>query len=113
MFVFSNGGASPAWLSCYCPTVGTESLGQVARFPNVDLIAGWVTASENINSCIVICVLLPPDSCANSIFVGIYDVYPTLRVKLLKSTGVLMVRDYQGERLPGAGWFGLCLLIHH
>ena len=58
MFVFSSGIMGLAGLTTYCLTVIFESLGKVARFTNINSIAGRVTTSDDINTCIVIAIIV-------------------------------------------------------
>ena len=51
-----------------------ESPRDVARFTNIDLLAGRVLTSDNINTSVSVPMLLMLDSAADGIFVGVNDI---------------------------------------
>ena len=56
--MLSSGIVGLTGLSRLCITVIFESLGKVARFTNIHLIARRVTASDDINPCVVTDIIM-------------------------------------------------------
>ena len=79
MLVLSSGIVGLAGLTMLCLTVIFESLGKVARFTNINSIAGRVTASENINTCVVIAIIVL-DPAADRVPIKVNNINPSLRV---------------------------------
>ena len=79
MLMLSSGIVGLTGLFRLSITVIFESLGKVARFTNIHSITGRVTASDDINPCVVTDVIML-DPTADRVSAGVNYIYPSFRV---------------------------------